>query len=234
MVTITGVDDDIDNSDELRWAYITHTVAGADYDGEFLAGFTVRILDDDPDPTVTLALDPASIGEGGDTTAVTVTLDRASDADTTITVAAGPATGSNPAETGDFTLSGTTLTIARGATASTGTVTITSNEDDDTLEDRVAVSATASNDEGVVNPADVVLTITDNDTPGVTLAAADPLIVAEGGQERYTLVLNFQPGSNVVINVAASRQRGRYGPAGPAHLHSAQLERCPGGCRQCG
>ena len=200
--TVTGVSDDTDNAGEKRDATITHSVSGADYSSETATSVSVSVTDDDPDPTVSLTLDPASISENGGRSTVTATLSHASGGATTITVSANPASGSNPAETGDFTLSGNTgLTIAAGQTASTGTVTVTAVDDDDTLPERVAISATASNAEGVVAPAAAVLTITDDDAPGVTVAAADPLVVAEGANNTYTVRLNFQPGSDVVMEV---------------------------------
>ena len=53
---------------------------------------------------------------------MTATLDRTKSAATTITVSASPGAGT------DFTLTGTTLTIAANATTSTGMVEITASD----------------------------------------------------------------------------------------------------------
>ena len=74
---------------------------------------TFNITDDDAKPTVTLALSSASIDEDGGVTTVTATLSHPSSQDVTLTVAAAAV---SPAVAGDYTLSGTTLTIAAEAT----------------------------------------------------------------------------------------------------------------------
>ena len=47
--------------------------------------------------------------------------------------------------------------------------------------------------------ADATLTITDDDTAGVTVNAASPLEVAEGGRATYTVVLDNRPTADVTI-----------------------------------
>ena len=75
---------------------------------------------------MTLALSSTSIGEDGGVSTVTASLDHASSEDTTVTVSAAPVT---PASSSDYSLStNTVLTIAAGATASSGTVTVTGSE----------------------------------------------------------------------------------------------------------
>ncbi len=214
--TVTAVNDDIDNQGEERVATISHS-ASSDNDYDISASpvtVTVTVTDDDPDPTVSLVLDPASIDENGGRSTVTATLDRASDAVTTIIVSASPASGSNPAETSDFTLSSNReLTIAAGLTYSNvGTVTVTAVDDADTLPERVAISATATNAEGVVAPSDAILTISDHDAPGVTVDAPNLLEVTEGSTNTYTVVLAYQPESNVVISVASSNSEVTVNP----------------------
>ena len=123
---------------------------------------TLTIRDDDAAPTVTLRLSRTSISEGG-TSSVTASLNRASSAQTTVTVSA---TAVSPSTSADFSLSAnTTLTIAPGQTSSTEIVSITANNDnDDTPDKTVQVSATASNSRGVTDPSSVTLTIRDDDS----------------------------------------------------------------------
>ncbi len=141
---------------------------------------TGTITDDEATPTATLILTPASIAESGATNASTVTasLSGASDQAVTLTVAAAAV---SPAKAGDFALSGTTLTVAAGAKASTGTVTVTAVDDKiDGPNKTVTVSATASGGRGVANPASAALTITDDDDAPTGIAlAVDPTSVAE-------------------------------------------------------
>ncbi len=107
-------------------------------------------------PVVTLALDAATIEEGG-STAVTATLSAASTAATTVVVSV------DPDDTTTLS-SNTTLTIAIGQTSSTGVVTVTASDDSTYTGKRtVTVRGEAANTAGVDGPDDLTLTITDDD-----------------------------------------------------------------------
>ena len=186
--TLTPLDDDVDEPDE------TLTVSGTTPDSAGLpvepeSGVTVTITDDEAAPEVTLVLDPASIGEDGGESTVTATLDRPSTEATTVTVSAAPV---SPATTSDFTLTGTTLTIAAGAKMSTGTVTITAEDNQLSAGAKsVTVSGTAANDQGVTAPSPRTLTITDDESASATVTlTVSPASVAEdaAGADRTVTV----------------------------------------------
>ena len=171
---------------------------------------TGTITDDDDTPTVALKLSSNSISENGGTSTVTATMSGASSQAVTLTVGA---TAVSPAVAGDLTLSGNnTLTIAAGATNSTGIVTLTSVDNDvDAANKTFTISADASGGNGVGDPANTTLTITDDDTRGVTVAGG-PLTMAEVDnpktddkehQASYTVVLDSEPTDNVQINISA-------------------------------
>ena len=87
----------------------------------------LTITDDEGAPAVTLVLTPSSISENGGLSTVTATLSGGSRESMTVTVSATPV---SPATAGDFELSANRdLTIATGATKSTGTVTIAAADD---------------------------------------------------------------------------------------------------------
>ena len=183
--TLAPQDDGTDEPDE------TVTVSGSVSGLTVLpsGGVAVTIIDNDATPRVTLVLDPASMTENGSVSTVTATLDRPSAEETTVTVSA--AAGSNT-DTGDFTPSGSTLTIAAGSTTSTGTVTITANNNLLSDGDKsVTVSATAANGLGVTAPSAQTLTITDDETPstGLTLTVSPPSVAedATGNAQRVTV-----------------------------------------------
>ena len=149
------------------------------------------ITDDDATPTATLNVSPVAIDESGATNQSTVTagLNGATSQDLTLTVAAAPVV---PALAGDFTLStNKTLTIAAGATASTGAVTVTAVDNTvDAPDKTVTVSAAASGGNGVASPAGVTLTINDDEgTP--TVSVADATAVAEGDDPMTTRDMSF-------------------------------------------
>ena len=129
-VTVTGVDDAIDDG-TVTWAVRLDPSSGdTDYNGLSNVGVLVSTTDDDDLPTATLALSPASISESSGVSTVTATLSRASSEAVTVTVSAVAVTSTGTVS-GDFALSSaTTLTIAAGSTTSAGTVTITANDND--------------------------------------------------------------------------------------------------------
>ena len=151
---------------------------------------TLTIIDDDDPPTTTLDLMPTSIGENGGSTTVTARLNRTSSETTTVTVSA---TAVSPAVSGDFRLSSNkTLTITAGQTSSSGTVTLTANNNDaDTPNKTVRVSGTATNSAGVTGPSDVTLTITDDDAAPVMTLEVNPTVIAEAaGNSTVTVRIN--------------------------------------------
>ena len=128
------------------------------------ASQTLTVTDNESPPTVTLALAPKEISEnGGRVSTVTATLDRATSETVTLTVSA---TAVPPAVRGDFELSANkVLTITAGQTSSTGTVTITAeNNDVDAPAKTLTVSAAVmSGPTGLTAPASQTLTITDDE-----------------------------------------------------------------------
>ncbi len=200
-VTVTAVDDSIDNPNDRRSARIVHAVSGGGYGTAENFDVSVTVTDDDaaptPTPTATLVLDPATIDESGATNASTVTasLSAASSAALTLTVSAGMG----------VTLSDNKiLTIAAGQTASTGVVTLTAIDNDvDAADLSVTVSATASGGNGVANPANVTLTITDDDEAAITLMPSS-IEIPMGGQRAYQVMLSSEPSTTVKVVIEES------------------------------
>ena len=174
-VTIRANDNDVDTPDKM--VRVSGT-AGNSQGVTDPADVTLTITDDDDAPTVTLELSADSISEDGESTTVTAKLNRASSERTTVTITGTPV---DPAAEADFTLSANkTLTITASQTTSTGTVTITANNNDvDTPDKTVRVSGTASNSQGVTDPSDVTLTITDDDAAPVMTLEVSPAVMAE-------------------------------------------------------
>ena len=174
-VTITANDNDADTPDNtVRVSGTADNSHGVtDPDDEELT-----ITDDDDPPTVMLLLSRTSIGENGGSTTVTARLNLVSSETTTVTVSAMAV---SPAVAEDLTVSvNKTLTILEGQKNSTGTVTITTNNNDvDTPNKTVRVSGAADNSHGVTDPADVTLTITDDDAAPLMTLEVRPAVIAE-------------------------------------------------------
>ena len=164
-VTITAVNNTTDAPDKR--VTVAATVAGGN-GASLSSAVTLTITDDEAAPTVTLVLTPSSISENAGVSTVSATLSHPSSAITTITVSAEAV---SPATASDFTLSSAdTLIIAATATTSTSTVTITAEDNNDQADEKtVTVSATANNAQGITDPSDVTLTITDDETPSANL-----------------------------------------------------------------
>ena len=185
--TLNPVNDTVDEPDET--VLVMGTVPGTDLG---VSGASVTITDNDAAPAVTLLLSQGSIGENGGTAAVTASLNRASSAATTVEVTAAPAGAVMPSVN-------TTLRFEAESVASTGTVMLTAVDNDiDAANLTVTVSGAATNSQGVTDPADLSLTITDDDTRGVTVSKS-ALTVDEGGTAAYTVVLNSQPAASVTV-----------------------------------
>ena len=204
-VTITAVDDDVDNVGD-RSVTVSGTAQNSHGVGT-VTGAALTLTDDEATPTATLALSAETIDEHDGSVAgsatVTASLNRASSEAVTLTVAA--AAGTNAAA-GDFSLSDTTtLTVAAGATGSTGTVTVTAVDDTTDAPDKeVTVSATVGGDSGIAAPASVTLTIEDDEAaPGVTLAVADSSIAEDGGTTTVTATLSHASSAATTITVTA-------------------------------
>ena len=167
-VTVTAGEDP-DGSDNA--VMLTHTASGGEYAG-VSAELPVTVNDNGPDmppidvgsqqlPVLSLKVSRQVIEEmGGSRTSgaeVTATLNRASTAETTVTVSTTPASVNWLALS-----SNTTLTIGAGETESTGTVTVTALRHRPFLGDReVLVRGTAQNSSGIDGPEPVGLTVQD-------------------------------------------------------------------------
>ncbi len=196
--TLTPVNDSLDEENE------TINVTGSS--GSLAVdGTAVTITDNDATPTVSLSLDPQTIDESGTTNVSTVTasLNRASSRAITVTVSASPG---NRAVAGDYTLSANkTLTIAAGTRSSTGTVTITAVDNQAASANKsVTVSGTASGG-GVSNPADVTLTIRDDEGRSLILNPRT-VTVPEGSSANYTVKLATEPTASVTVAITGQAQ----------------------------
>ena len=178
-ITVTGVADDLDNTDDVRQVTVTHTPSGGGY--RTAVPFTVAVTDDDAAPSgITLAVTPARVSENGGATPVTVSATL--DGDTRfavaqrVTVAVG-ASGDGATEGTDYVaVDDFSVTIASGALSGSATFTLTPTNDSDFEGDEsITVAGTLA---GVpVSPTSIDL-IEDDTAP--TLSIADVSVV-EGG-----------------------------------------------------
>ena len=191
-------------------AAISHAVDASrsanEYDAVSIAGVAVTVTDDET-AGVTVSETALTVAEGG-SGSYTVRLNTQPTSNVVISVTK---TGSTDVTLDtDTGTSGnqTTLTFTPANWDTAQTVTVAAAQDADAVNDAAAIShavdaSRSANEYDAVTIAGVAVTVTDDETAGVTVSETT-LTVAEGGSGSYTVVLNLQPTSDVVINVTKS------------------------------
>ena len=203
-VTVAAAQDADAVNDAASIAHAVDASRSADeYDNVTIAGVAVTVTDDDT-AGVSVSETVLTVGEGGSTT-YTVKLDAQPTSDVVIGVTK---TGSTDVTLDtDTGTSGnqTTLTFTPSNWDTAQTVTVAAAQDADAVNDAASIAhavdaSRSANEFDAVTIAGVAVTVTDDDTAGVSVSET-VLTVAEGGSATYTVVLNAQPASNVVISV---------------------------------
>ena len=181
-------------------ASIAHSVVAlrrADAYGVVSIGsVAVTVVDDDAG--VTVSESAVTVEEGG-SGSYTVVLDAQPASDVVIAVSSDNAV---------VTVSPATLTFTRANWDTAQTVTVAAGQDADAVNDAVSithavVASSSANEYDRLTIGPVAVTVPDDDDVGVTVSAS-ALTVAEGGNNTYTVVLDAQPTSDVVISLARS------------------------------
>ncbi|MDP6976557.1 MAG: hypothetical protein QF575_08335, partial [Acidimicrobiales bacterium] len=207
-VTVTGVDDDLDDGNQASTATVAVDAASTGdslYDALASQDVDVTTVDDDT-AGFTLSTTTASVTEAGSTDTFTVVLDSEPTGTVVLTVASD--------DTGEATVSPATLTFTTGNWDTAQTVTVTGVDDD--LDDgnqastaTVAVNTSSTADSGydALADRDVDVTTSDDDTAGFTLSGTTITVTEAGSNETFTVVLDSEPTGNVVFGVTASDTR---------------------------
>ncbi|MDH5545070.1 MAG: hypothetical protein OEZ43_05720 [Gammaproteobacteria bacterium] len=195
-VTVSAVDDNIDEAPNMDT--VTYAISSIDssYNGYVLGATAVNVTDNDTASiTVSQSGGSTTVSEGGATDTYTLVLATEPTADVSITLAGGTELGVSPASV--------TFTSANWSTPQT--ITVSANDDA-----RVEATAVATITHTVVSTdsfyngfalADVSATVNDNDSAGITVTeTAASTSVAEGGAtDSYSVVLTSEPSANVVV-----------------------------------
>ena len=196
-VTITGVDNDVDAADKT--VTVSGTVSATSVTAPVNRTLT---LEDDDAAGVTVSATALTVTEQ-DTTgdSYTVVLDTEPTHDVTVTVGGHSGT--------DVSLSSSTLTFTPSNWDRAQTVTVTALNDDDTANDAVTLTHTATSTDGNysgITIAGVSVTVTDNDTttPTVTLVLSDASIGENGGVSTVTATVSPASAAAFTMTVAAT------------------------------
>ena len=163
---------------------------------------TVTEIDNDL-PIVTLSVDSATIAEAGGAATVTATLDSIFTSDVTVDLAiTGTASSAGVV---DYTISSTTIVIPAGDT--TGTVTVTANQDSfDEDDETVILDINSVTNARETTPQQVTVIITDDDpAPGISI---DDVTVTEGDTgittATFTVALSAASEKTVTVDYATT------------------------------
>ena len=216
-ITVTGVNDDIDNVGDARTVTIAHAASSDDtrYDIDDAGSVSVTVSDDDEAGlTITETAGSTTVSEDGTTLMDTYTIALTSEPthDVTVTVTAGG--GAQVNITGGSVGSEQSLTFTPSganiwSTAQTVTVTGVDDELDNVGDARtVTIAHAVSSDDtryDIEDAGSVSVTVSDDDEAGVTISASS-LSVTELGdsssiEKSYTVELDTNPGMDVTITV---------------------------------
>ena len=203
-VTVTADQDD-DAVDDT--ATLTHTVSSPDdddYDGLSAGGVSVTVTDDD---SVGVTISDTSLDmEEGDSAPYTVVLTSEPAGDVTVAIEGITDTDLSP-DNASLIFTAQNWSIPQ-------TVTLTAEHDNDTVDEPQvtithSVSSTDDPTYGGLNVGSIVVTVTDDDTVGVTVSFKQgSYTVAEGSTVTVTVTLNANPERTVTIPLTATDQDG--------------------------
>ena len=168
---------------------LTHTVSGGDYEGLAAADVEVTITEDDT-PGVTISVTALTVPEG-DEEIYTVVLDTEPAADVTVAI--------QMPENAEVSVAPATLTFTAANWNETQTFAVTAAHDDDAVADEpVVLTHTVSGDYEDVIAANVEVTITEDDTPALTIA--DASTTESDGEITFTVRLNVASNLEVTVD----------------------------------
>ena len=187
----------------------TITITLSDGTNEATETFSVKVVESQTIPEndtrgVTLSTTTLRVNEG-DTESYTVVLNSEPTGDVTVTIGGTDNTDitvdTDPATPDDQT----TLTFTPTNWSTPRMVTVTAADDDDAVNDPAVIlthTASGGDYESLTGPS-LSVTITENDTRGVTLSTT-ALRVNEGETESYTVLLDSEPTGNVTVTVGGA------------------------------
>ena len=189
-VTVTAAQDDDAVADDT--VVLTHEVRGGNYDTVTAASVAVTILEDDMSA---LSVANAMASEGDGEMAFSVRLNLASSQTVTVeyVTAGGTATAGR-----DYETTTGTLTFSALETEQTIRVPIIDDDIDEAVETLTVMLINASNAE--IKDGKATGIITDDDERGVTVTPT-ALMIREGDSASYTVVLDSEPTADVTVEI---------------------------------
>jgi hypothetical protein len=206
-VTVTGVDDAVNDGDQTTAVTISVDAAASDEAYDALPDHVVSVttVDDDDGGVIVSETDGSTVvSEAGGTDVINVVL--------TVQPASNVVLAVTSADPTEVTVAPAQLTFTPGNWSVAQAVTVTGVDDSDVDGDQtttvtVSVVAGASDDAYDAVPAQTVtVTNTDDDATGFTVSetGGSTVVSEDGGTDELTVVLTAAPASSVVLNVTSA------------------------------
>ena len=203
-VTLTGVDDDVDDGDVAYSVTFATVSIDANYNGIVTPALAFTNLDDDATGVVVSPAAGLTTSEGQDTATFTLVLSSKPEG-------TGASLVTVPLSTDDTegSLSAISVVFTSGNWNVPQSITVTGVDDaiqDGNVQYRVVTGPAVSTDVRYngFDAEDVVLTNSDNDTNGLTISPTVGATTEAGGVQTFGLRLNTKPAADVVFSVATS------------------------------
>jgi hypothetical protein len=203
-VTVTGVDDAIDDGNQTYTISFGASVStDSSYNNKTGSSVTVVNADNEVGSGFTLGAVVGNTSEAGTSVTFSVVLNTNPNADVTLQIT------SNDLTEGTVSPSSLTFTSANWNTAQVVTITgVNDLVQDGNITYTVSVGNVTSANSNYSSLASQTTNVTnnDNDTAGITINSTTPLLVSDGGQITSTLSvnLNSEPTANVVLSFTSS------------------------------
>jgi hypothetical protein len=200
-VTVTGVDDFLDDGN-VGYTIVTAAATSPDASYTNLNAADVSVINTDNDTAgITVSAMSGNTTEVGGTATFTVVLNSQPTADVSI--------GLSSSDLTEGTVAPASLTFTAGNWNAAQTVTVTGADDfldDGDIAYSIVTAAATSADANYanLNPSDVSVTNTDNDTAGIAVSTISGNTTEAGGTTTFTVVLTSQPTANVTIGISSN------------------------------
>ncbi|MFA6475056.1 MAG: DUF2341 domain-containing protein [Patescibacteria group bacterium] len=201
-VTVTGVNDDVDDGNISYQSLVTVNAGNtldSVYDAINPADVSVTNTDNDTaGVTITETSGSTGVTEGGATDTYAVVLNTEPTANVTIT-----ATGNADVSVSDPLV----FTSANWSTSQNITVTAANDSLDETSPETATITHVATSSDGNytgITVADVTANVTDNDTAGITVGTISGNTSESGTTATFTVVLTSEPTADMTMPLSSS------------------------------
>ena len=205
-VTVAGVDDSIDDGDQI-YSILTGSAVSDDLTYSTIDAVDIAVSNADDDTAgITVSADSnLRTSESGDSVSFTVILDSMPTHEVVV-----PISSSSPGE-GTVSVEQLVFSASNWNVAQAVTVSGVDDSIDDGDQSYSIVLGTAESEDALysaIDAADVLVGNVDDDTAGITVNAGSDLITTEAGDVvSFTVALNSSPAQSVTIPITSSNSR---------------------------